>query len=96
MKLTTVVPLVQPPGLVDRDVSLLDNLQDRVEGHLGSGQKGSVSHIKLIFVSLERMTSIFGLLQTLLTEVGIEPPTEPVLLVPLRLSVTDHDNLVSG
>ena len=96
MKLTTVVPLVQPPGLVDRDVSLLNDLQDRIEGHLGSSQKGSVSHIKLVVVSLERLTSIFGLLQTLLTEVSIEPSAEPVLLVPLRLSVTDHDNLVSG
>ena len=96
MKLTTVVPLVQPPGLVDRDVSLLDDLQDRIEGDLGSGQKGSVSHIEFVIVSLERLTSIFGLLQTLLAEVSIEPSAEPVLLVPLRLSVTDHDNLVSG
>ena len=36
---TSIVTLVEPPGLLDGDVLLLNGLQDGVEGDLGSGQE---------------------------------------------------------
>ena len=88
--------LVQPPGLVDRDVSLLDDLQDLVEGDLGTSQDRGVSDVKLVSSLLESVASVLGFLHTLLAQVGVEPPAESVLLVPLGFAVANHDNLVSG
>ena len=87
---------VQPPGLVNRNVSLFNDLQDRVECDLSASQDRGVSDVKLVVVILQGMTSILGLCQALLAQVGVEPAAEPVLLVPLGLSVPDHDNLVCG
>ena len=88
--------LVQSPGLVDRDIGLLDDIQDRAEGDLGAGQERGVSDVELVSGILKCVTSVLGLLHTLLAQVGVEPSAEPVLLVPLGLAVTDHDNLVCG
>ena len=86
--------LVQPPGLVDWDVLLLDDLQDRVEGDLGSGQERSVGDVELVVGVFQGVTAVPGFLQTLLAEVGVEPAAEPVLQVPLGLAVPDHHDLV--
>ena len=50
-------------------------------------------HIELVASVLESLARGGGLLHADLAEAGVEPATEPVLLVPLRLSVADHHDL---
>lgn len=44
---TSVVTLVQPPGLLDRDASLATLVQDRGQGDLGTGQQGRMCYVEL-------------------------------------------------
>lgn len=44
---STVVALVQTPGLLDGDLLVAAGLQDAGEGHLGAGQHRGVGHIEL-------------------------------------------------
>lgn len=53
-----------------------------------------MSNIELVFSILESLASVFRLFKTLLAKVRIEPAAEPVLLIPLRLAVSDHNNFV--
>ena len=50
-------------------------------------------HVELVASVLESLARGGGLLHADLAEAGVEPATEPVLLVPLRLSVADHHDL---
>jgi len=43
---STVVALVQAPGLLDGDLLVATGLQDASQSHLGAGQHRRVSHIE--------------------------------------------------
>jgi hypothetical protein len=42
-----VMPLVQPPSLLDREILLVDGVEDDVEGGVRAGEEGRVRNVKL-------------------------------------------------
>merc|ERR1719339_366707 len=89
-----VMPLVEPPGLLDGQVGLTALLQHGGKSLLRPGEQRSVGNIEGEPSILERLAAGLGLLHALLAQVRVEPAAELVLLVPLALPVSDHDNLV--
>ena len=60
----TVVPLVQPPGLLDAQLGLADLLEDGGQGLLGALQHRGVSHVERVSGRLQGLTTGSGLLHS--------------------------------
>ncbi len=91
----SVVTLIQTPRTDHRQPHLVSAFHDGPQRLDRTLQYRGVAHVKLEAGILDSLGSTLGLPHTLLTEVGIEPATEAVLLVPGALAVTD-DNQTMG
>ena len=91
----SVVTLVQTPGADHRQPHLVCALHDGPQGLDGALQHRRVADVELEPGLLDGQGSALGLLHALLTEVGVEPAAEAVLLVPGALAVA-HDHQTMG
>ena len=79
----SVVTLVEPPALLNGQLQLVDLSEDSLESGLSSLEDAGVTNIKLVASLLQSLPRLDSLLHASLTETGVKPATEPVLLVPL-------------
>lgn len=91
----SVVTFVQAPGADHGQPHLVRALHDGPQGLDGPFEHGGVAHVKLHARLFDGLRATLGLLQALLTEVGVEPATEAVLLVPGALSVSDDNQAMN-
>mmetsp|Transcript_14432 Transcript_14432/g.25392 ORF Transcript_14432/g.25392 Transcript_14432/m.25392 type:complete len:309 (-) Transcript_14432:14-940(-) len=83
--------LVQAPGLVHGHKELFGALECDVAGLDGTLQIRSVADIELQSFSLQQLAGSLGLSKAFLREVDIDPASEDVGNIPLRLAVARED-----
>ena len=85
------MPLIQPPGVDDRDVHKVESLEDNPKRFNGSLQCGRVGQIKGEALLLEKLRAGPGFSNSPLGQRDVDPTREEVLLVPRRFAVTNQD-----
>lgn len=93
---SSVVALVQSPGLGDGNPQLVRLLESEEKSLDGTLQAGGVGSVELQTLGLDELTTVSGLLHSLVGERNIVPAGEAVLLVPLGFSVANKDQSVEG
>ena len=89
---SSIMSLIQPPALLNRQVRLANFSEDSLQCRLGSLEDAGVTNIKLVASILECLTSRDGLSHADLTEASVVPAAELILFIPFTFSMSYHDN----